>query len=504
MSSNPLHVTDTILRDAHQSLLATRMSTGSMLPIAERLEEVGYWSLEMWGGATFDSAMRFLKENPWDRVRELKVKAPTTPFQMLLRGQNILGYRHYPDDIVEKFVELAVQVGIKVFRVFDALNDPRNMEWAMRCVKKYGGHAQGAICYTISPVHDNAAFVRGAQELKAMGADSICIKDMAALLTPYAAYDLVKMMKAEVGLPVHVHTHNTSGFAIATLVKAAEAGADIVDTAISSMAGSTSQAPTESLVATFQGTERDTGLDLRLLNDIAGYFRTVRTEHLAQFETGLDAADIRVLLYQMPGGMISNLVSQLREQGAADRWEDVVRELPRVREDMGYPPLVTPTSQIVGTQAVLNVVLGERYKIISQEVKDYCKGLYGRPPADLNPDLVKMAIGDEERILVRPADLIEPGLDKAREEIGDLAESDEDVISYAMFPAQAREFLELRKAGMTKPIEEPRVFAAKPAAASGAAAAASTTAQAPLPPRPARVEHKSSLWKISNRVTGRR
>lgn len=508
MSANPLHVTDTILRDAHQSLLATRMSTGSMLPIAERLEEVGYWSMEMWGGATFDSAMRFLKENPWDRVRQLKAKAPTTPFQMLLRGQNILGYKHYPDDVVEKFVELAVKVGIKVFRVFDALNDPRNMEWAMRCVKKYGGHAQGAICYTISPVHDNAAFVRGALELKEMGADSICIKDMAALLTPYAAYDLVKMMKAEVGLPVHVHTHNTSGFAIATLIKAAEAGADIVDTAISSMAGGTSQAPTESLVATFQGTDRDTGLDLRLLNEIAGYFREVRTEHLAQFETGLDTADIRVLLYQMPGGMISNLVSQLREQGAANRWEDVVQELPRVREDMGYPPLVTPTSQIVGTQAVLNVVLGERYKIISKEVKDYCKGLYGRPPAELNPDLVKKAIGDEERITVRPADVLEPGLEQASEEIGDLAENDEDVVSYAMFPAQAREFFELRRAGMAKPIEEPRIFAAKPAAnaVSGAAApgAAATTAQAPLPPRPARVERGTSLWKISSRVAGRR
>jgi len=497
MSANPLRITDTILRDAHQSLLATRMSTGSMLPVAERLEQVGYWSLEMWGGATFDSAMRFLKENPWERVRVLKQRIPTTPFQMLLRGQNLLGYRHYPDDIVEKFVELAVKAGIQVFRVFDALNDPRNMEWAMRCVKKYGGHAQGAICYTISPVHNNETFVQGALELKAMGADSICIKDMAALLTPYVAYDLVKAIKERVGLPVHVHTHNTSGFAIATLLKSAEAGADMVDTAISSMAGGTSQAPTESMVAILQGTDRDSGLDLLLLNDIAGYFRTVRTEHLAQFETGLDTADIRVLLYQMPGGMISNLVSQLREQGAADRWEDVVKELPRVREDMGYPPLVTPTSQIVGTQAVLNVVLGERYKIISKEVKDYCKGLYGRPPAPLNPDLVKKAIGDEEPITVRPADLLEPGLEKAREEIGDLAESEEDVVSYALFPQVAREFFQLRRDGKVPPIEEPRIFPA--AAPAEAKAEAPKAGVAPIR-RPPRVPPSYSLWKLSQRV----
>jgi len=501
MGANPLKITDTILRDAHQSLLATRMSTGSMLPVADKLERVGYYSVEMWGGATFDSAMRFLKENPWDRVRVLKEKMPTTPFQMLLRGQNILGYRHYPDDIVEKFVELSVKVGIDIFRVFDALNDPRNMEWAMKCVKKYGGHAQGAICYTISPVHDLDSFVELGLTLKDMGADSICIKDMAALCTPYAAYELVKRLKEDVGLPVHFHTHNTSGFAVATLVKAAEAGVDIVDTAISSLAGGTSQAPTESVVAIFEGTERDTGLDLRLLNDIAGCFRDVRTEHLAQFETGLETADIRVLLYQMPGGMISNLVNQLREQGAEDRWDDVVHELPRVREDMGYPPLVTPTSQIVGTQAVLNVVLGERYKIISQEVKDYCRGLYGRPPAEINPDLIKRAIGDEERITGRPADMLEPGFEKAKEEIGDLAESDEDIISYALFPAQAREFFELRRAGMVKPIEEPRIF---PAAKAEAAAPGPKAVQAPLPPRPARVQPSHSLWKLADRVAGRR
>lgn len=500
MSTKPLEITDTILRDAHQSLLATRMSTGAMLPVAAKLERVGYHSVEMWGGATFDSAMRFLKENPWDRVRLLKEQMPTTPFQMLLRGQNILGYRHYPDDIVEKFVDLSIKVGIDVFRIFDALNDPRNMKWAMDCVKKRGGHVQASICYTISPVHNVDAFVNLALELKEMGADSICIKDMAALCTPYIGYELVKRIKDDVGLPVQFHTHNTSGFAMATLTKAAEAGVDVVDTAISSIAGGTAQPPTESIVAVFQNTERDTGLDLVLLNEIAGYFKDVRTDQLGQFEAGLKTADIRVLLYQMPGGMISNLINQLREQNAEDRWEDVVKELPHVREDLGYPPLVTPTSQIVGTQSVLNVLMGGRYKLITQEVKDYCRGLYGRAPAPLNPDVVKLAIGDDEPITGRPADHIEPGFEKAKEEIGDLAQNDEDVISYALFPNQAREFFELRRAGQTKPIEEPRIF---PAARPGAKAeSVAKTAEAPLPPRPARVQPAYSLWKLSNRVAG--
>ncbi|MEA3406580.1 MAG: pyruvate/oxaloacetate carboxyltransferase, partial [Chloroflexota bacterium] len=462
MADNPLKITDTILRDAHQSLLATRMSTGDMLPIAEKLEKVGYHSLEMWGGATFDSAMRFLKENPWERIRVLRERMPTTKFQMLLRGQNILGYRHYPDDIVEKFVEHSVKNGIDIFRIFDALNDPRNMSWAFECVKKYGGHVQGSICYTLSPVHDNDTFVELAQELKEMGADSICIKDMAALCTPYVAYELVKRLKEEVGLPVQYHTHNTSGFAMAALVKAAEAGVDVVDTAISSIAGGTAQPPTESIVATFQDTERDTGLDLELLTDIASYFREIREEHLPRFESGLETADIRVLLYQIPGGMLSNLVNQLREQGAEDRWEDVLEELPRTRRDLGYPPLVTPTSQIVGTQAVMNVLLGERYKVIPQEVRDYCKGLYGRPPAPIDPEVMKKALGDEEPITCRPADLLEPGFEKAREEIGDLARNEEDVLSYALFPQPAREFFELREVGKTLPIEDPRIFPEEP------------------------------------------
>jgi len=506
MSVNPLGITDTILRDAHQSLLATRMSTGSMLPVVDKLDKVGYHSLETWGGATFDSAMRFLKEDPWERLRVLHSRLPNTPQQMLYRGQNILGYRHYPDDIVDRFSRLAVKNGMNIFRIFDALNDTRNMAYAMQTVKKYGGHVQGAICYTISPVHTLDAFVAMAQELKELGADSLCIKDMAGLCTPYVAYELVKRFKAEVGLPVQFHTHDTAGFAIATLTKAAEAGADVVDTAISSLGGGLAQPPTESMVAIMQGSERDTGLDLRLLTEIAAYFREVRSKHLSKFETGISSADIRVLLYQMPGGMISNLVSQLRQQGAERRFEEVLAETPRVREDMGYPPLVTPTSQIVGTQAVVNVLMGERYKIISQEVRDYCRGLYGRAPAPLNPDLVKKAAGDQEIITVRPADRIEPGFDKAREEIGDLAQSEEDVISYALFPREAKEFFELRRDGQIQPIEEPRMFpaeapAAKPAGEAKPAAAGRT---AVAMDRPARPQPSYSLWKVADRVKGSR
>ncbi|MCE5258847.1 MAG: pyruvate carboxylase subunit B [Chloroflexi bacterium] len=493
MSRNPLGITDTILRDAHQSLLATRMSTGSMLPIAAKLEQVGYHSLEMWGGATFDSAMRFLQEDPWERIRALRSVAHTTPFQMLLRGQNIVGYKHYPDDIVDKFCELAVKDGINIFRIFDALNDTRNMAYAMQAVKKYGGHVQGTICYTISPVHSLDAFVALGKELKEMGSDSICVKDMAALCTPYAAYELVSRLKADVGLPVQFHTHDTSGFSVATLVKAAEAGADVVDTAISSMASGSAQPPTESIVATFQGTERDTGLSLPLLAEIAAYFTKVRTEHLAQFETGLSGADVRVLIYQIPGGMLSNLVSQLRQQGAENRYEEVLAEVPRVREDMGYPPLVTPTSQIVGTQAVVNVLTGERYKIISKEVKDYCLGLYGRAPAPLNPDLVKKAIGDEKPIAGRPADLLEPGFEKAKAEVGDLAHSEEDIISYALFPQQALEFFRLRQEGKVPPITEPRVF--KKPATPVVAAEKPKAAPAIVRPRPA-----VPLWRVANRL----
>jgi oxaloacetate decarboxylase alpha subunit len=499
MAKNPVKIMDTILRDAHQSLLATRMSTGSMLPIAEKMERVGYYSVEMWGGATFDTAMRFLGEDPWERIHLLREKMPTSKFQMLLRGQNILGYRHYPDDIVEKFCERSVANGMDIFRIFDALNDPRNMEWAMKCVKKYGGHVQAAISYTISPVHSTEAFVQLAQKLKTMGADTICVKDMAALCKPYVAFELVKRLKEEVGLPVQFHTHNTTGFGDATLVKACEAGCDIIDTAISTIGGGTAQPPTESMVALFQDTDRDTGLDLPLLAEIAAYFRDVRLNHLPAFESGLDTADVRALVAQVPGGMLSNLVSQLRQQNAEHRYDEVLAELPRVREDMGFPPLVTPTSQIVGTQAVMNVLMGERYKIMSQEVKDYCKGLYGQAPAELNPDLVKKALNGEEPITGRPADLLAPGFDKAKEEIGDLAESDEDVLGYAIFPQVARDFLQKRREGRLVPATEPRIFSVVPKGAT-AAPQLRTAVATPRAPRPA---PNYSLWKVSSRVRGR-
>ncbi len=444
---NPVMICDTVLRDAHQSLLATRMRTEDMLPIAARLERVGYWSVEMWGGATFDSAMRFLGEDPWERIRKLRREMPNTRFQMLLRGQNIVGYKHYPDDIVEHFVAAARRNGIDVFRVFDALNDIRNMEYAMRIVKREGGHVQAAICYTISPVHDIPSFVQMGRELAERGADSICIKDMAGLISPYAAYELVAALKKDVGLPVQLHTHYTSGMGTAALLKAAEAGVDVIDTAISSVSLSTSQPPTETLVAILKDTERDTGLDLALLADIARQMIEIRKKY-ASFEAGINAVDVNVLQFQVPGGMLSNLVSQLRQQGAMDRYYEVLDEVPRVREDLGYPPLVTPSSQIVGTQATLNVMMGERYKVIPEEVKQYIRGYYGKPPAPINPEVQRKAIGDEQPITCRPADMLSPGWEKAKAEIGDLAQSEEDILSYALFPQIARPFLERRAKGL--------------------------------------------------------
>ena len=444
--TNQLKICDLMLRDGHQSLLATRMRTDDMLPIAEKIDQVGYWAVEMWGGATFDSAMRFLDENPWDRIRLLKAAMPNTPFLMLLRGQNVVGYKHYPDDVLERFVVHAHADGINVFRIFDALNDVRNMRKAMEVVKREGAHVQASICYTIGPPYDVDYFVRTASRLADMGADSICIKDMAGLITPYIAYELVARLKADVGLPVHLHSHSTSGMATAALLKAIEAGVDIVDTAISALSGMTSHPPTESIVATLAGTERDTGFNLNLLAEIAAYFAEVRKKY-ARFESGMKAADVRVLQYQIPGGMLSNLVSQLRGQQAEDKYEAVLAEVPRVRKELGYPPLVTPSSQIVGTQATLNVVLGERYKIIPEEVRQYVRGYYGHPPAPIDPEIQRLAIGDEEPIDCRPADLIPPGMEKAREEIGDLARDEEDVISYALFPRVARPFLERRAWG---------------------------------------------------------
>ena len=446
MTGNPVRICDTILRDAHQSLLATRMRTDDMLPIAEKLDQVGYWSVEMWGGATFDSAMRFLNEDPWQRIRSLKSKMPNTPFQMLLRGQNVVGYKHYPDDVLERFVVKAHENGIEVFRVFDALNDVRNMRRAIEFVKREGAHAQGTICYTISPVHNVDSFVEMAHVLEDMGSDTICVKDMAGLLSPYVAYELIGRLKSEISIPIQLHTHYTSGMAMAAVLKGIEAGVDIVDTAISSLAMVTSQPPTETLVRILQESPRDSGLDLNLLAEISNYFANVRKKYAA-FESGMKGVDVRVLQFQIPGGMLSNLVSQLREQGAEDRYAEVLEEVPRVREELGFPPLVTPSSQIVGTQATLNVVLGERYKVIPAEVKNYVRGYYGRPPAAIDPEIKQKAIGDEEPIDCRPADLIEPGMDQARAGIGELAQSEEDVISYALFPQVARPFLERRKNG---------------------------------------------------------
>jgi oxaloacetate decarboxylase alpha subunit len=444
--TNPLKICDLMLRDGHQSLLATRMRTDDMLPIAEKIDQVGYWAVEMWGGATFDSAMRFLDENPWDRIRRLKERMPNTPFMMLLRGQNIVGYHHYPDDVLERFVVHAHANGIDAFRIFDALNDVRNMCRAMGVAKREGAHVQAAISYTIGPPYSIDYFVNLARQLVDMGADSICIKDMAGLISPYAAYELVRRLKEELDLPIHLHSHSTSGMATTAHLKAVEAGVDIVDTAISSLSLTTSHPPTESIVSMLQGRERDTGLNLRLLAEIAAYFTGVRRKY-ARFESGMFGVDVRVLQYQIPGGMLSNLVSQLRGQNAEDKYEEVLAEVPRVRAELGYPPLVTPSSQIVGTQATLNVVLGERYKIIPEEVRQYIRGYYGRPPAPIDPQVKRLAIGDEEPIDCRPADLIPPGMEKAQEEIGRLARSEEDVISYALFPQVARPFLERRARG---------------------------------------------------------
>lgn len=445
-----IHVTDVILRDAHQSLIATRMRTEDMLPICDKLDQVGYWSLEVWGGATFDACVRFLKEDPWERLRQLRQALPNTRLQMLLRGQNLLGYRHYADDVVEAFVEKAAANGIDVFRVFDALNDLRNLDTAIRAVKKAGKHAQGTICYTTSPVHTEALYVQQAKDLQAMGADSIAIKDMAGLLTPYATYDLVKALKAAVDIPLFLHSHSTAGLAPLCQLKAIEAGVDHIDTAISAFAGGTSHPATESQVAALRGTQWDTGLDLSLLQEIADYFREVRKKY-HQFESEFTHEDVSVQINQVPGGMMSNLANQLKEQNALDRIRDVFAEIPRVREDLGFPPLVTPTSQIVGTQAVLNVLTGERYKTITNEVKRYLAGGYGQPPAAVNDSVRKKAIGNEPVMDGRPADDLDPELNSLRADIGTLARCDEDVLTYAMFPEIARKFLQERQDGTLQP-----------------------------------------------------
>jgi oxaloacetate decarboxylase alpha subunit len=451
-SKKPLGITDVVLRDAHQSILATRMRIDDMLPIADKLDQVGYWSLESWGGATFDSCIRFLGEDPWDRIREFKKAMPKTQQQMLLRGQNLLGYRHYADDVVEKFVERAATNGVDVFRVFDAMNDPRNLATALKAVKNQGKHAQATLSYTTSPVHTLDAWVSLAKEIEDMGADSIAIKDMAGVLTPYNAFELVSRLKAQTDLEVQLHAHATSGLSDMTILKAVEAGIDRVDTAISSMSMTYGHTATESVVAALAGTERDTGIDLLLLEEIAAYFREVRKKY-AKFEGALRGTDSRILVAQVPGGMLTNMENQLREQGASDKFDEVLKEIPRVREDLGFIPLVTPTSQIVGTQAVLNVLTGERYKSISKETQGILKGEYGAAPAPMNAELQARVLDGKEVITCRPADLIDNEMDQVLADVKKLADEKgfklaenaiDDALTLAMFPQVAPKFLENR------------------------------------------------------------
>jgi oxaloacetate decarboxylase alpha subunit len=461
-----------------------------MLPVAEKLDAVGYHSLEVWGGATFDSCLRFLNEDPWERLRLLKAHLKKTPLQMLLRGQNIVGYRHYPDDVVERFVVKARENGIDIFRIFDALNDLRNMEWAMKVAKREGGHVQGTICYTISPVHSNDLFVEQARRLEEMGADSICIKDMAGLLAPRDAFDLVSKLKQQVRVPIQLHCHCTSGMATAAYLKAIEAGVDVVDTAISTLSLASSQPPTETVVSMLQHTPFDTGLDLTLLSQIARHFSEVRKKY-QEFEGQLVGVDINVLVYQIPGGMISNLVNQLREQKALDKLDQVLAEVPRVRQELGYPPLVTPSSQIVGTQASLNVLLGERYKTVPKEVRAYVQGYYGKPPGEIDPQVRKVVLGEEETIQCRPADMLAPEMEKAAQESKGQARSEEDVLSYALFPQVALDFFQRR-------LSDGKV--GKEVVAAIAAALAPTTAPASKVTKPVAPQRVAeSPWKLAGR-----
>ncbi|HIR58366.1 MAG TPA: oxaloacetate decarboxylase subunit alpha [Candidatus Gallacutalibacter pullicola] len=440
-------ITDTTLRDAHQSLIATRMPIEDMLPILDKMDKVGFHSLECWGGATFDSCLRFLNEDPWERLRTIRKHCPNTKLQMLFRGQNMLGYRHYADDVLEYFVQKTVANGMDIIRIFDALNDIKNLQTAIKAAKKEGAHVQVAISYTTGPVFTNDYYVKYAKQIADAGADSICLKDMAALLTPYNTYSLVKDIKAAVDLPIQIHTHYTSGLASMCLMKGIEAGADVVDTAMSPLALGTSHAPTESMVAALQGTEYDTGLDLMLLNEIREYFMGLRKKYIDSglLDQSMLATNTKALVYQVPGGMLSNLLKQLKDAGKADKLEEVLQEVPRVREDSGYPPLVTPTSQIVGTQAVFNVIMGERYKMCTNEFKGLVAGKYGTTPMPIDPEFRKKIIGDEEPITCRPADLLEPELETLRKECAEWIEQDEDVLSYAQFPKVATDFFKKRR-----------------------------------------------------------
>ena len=436
-------ITETSLRDGHQSLMATRMTTAEMLPIIETMDKIGYYAMEVWGGATYDAAIRFLHEDPWERLREIRKRAKNTKLQMLLRGQNLLGYRHYADDIVDKFVELSIKNGIDIIRTFDALNDTRNIRKASESTKKYGGHSQLAICYTISPVHTIEYYKKLALEMQSMGADSIAIKDMSGILLPNVASILVSELKSVLNIPLELHTHSTAGLAEMSIIEAIDAGVDIVDTAISPFGGGTSQPCTEPLVRTLQGTEYDTGLNLELLKEVAEYFKPIRKKYIDNGTMNPKALGVEpnIVEYQLPGGMLSNLLSQLKSQGAEDKYEDVLREIPRVRKDMGYPPLVTPMSQMVGTQSVMNILTGKKYHMIPKEIKDYVKGMYGKSPVPISEEIKKTVIGEEEVFTGRPADLLKDEYDTMKTEIGDLAKSDEDVLTYACFPQIAKGYL---------------------------------------------------------------
>jgi len=444
-------IMETVLRDAHQCLVATRMRTDDMLPIARELDEIGYWSIEAWGGATFDATLRFLHEDPWERLRKLKGAMPKTPFQMLLRGQNLVGYHNYPDDVVEAFVDRAAANGIDVFRIFDAMNDMRNLKTAIDAALRTGKLVEGTVCYTISPVHTSDYFVGVAEKLAEMGVHTICLKDMAGMLAPYAAYDIISKIKQRIDLPFHLHSHCTAGLAQMSYMMAIEAGADIVDTAISPFSQGASQPATEQVVAALMGTPHDTGLDLDKLARIAAYFYGVRRNY-AEFESPVNnQIKTDILTSQIPGGMLSNLVAQLREQNAEDRLDAVLAEMPSVRKDLGYPPLVTPTSQIVGSQAALNVMTGKRYAVVSKETRNYVMGHYGEAPGPISDEMKEKALGKRQPITCRPADLLEPGLDQARRDSAGLAQSDEDVLSYALFPEIAKEYFTTREARADSP-----------------------------------------------------
>lgn len=443
---NKVKFTETVLRDGHQSLIATRLKTDEIIPILETMDKVGYHALEMWGGATFDACLRFLNEDPWERLRQIRANVKDTKLQMLLRGQNLLGYRNYPDDIVERFIRKSIENGIDIIRIFDALNDIRNLETSIKTIKKENAHCQCAISYTTSPVHTTDYYLELIKSMENMGADSICIKDMAGVLTPYNAYELVKKIKETTKLPIEVHTHCTSGIADMIYMKAVEAGVDIIDTAISPFSGGTSQPPTESLAVTFSEMDRNPELNMGALTEVAEYFKPIRDKYMkaGTLDTKVLLTEPQTLNYRVPGGMLSNLLSQLKQQNAVEKYEDVLREVPKVREDLGYPPLVTPMSQMVGTQSLFNVLMGERYKLVPKEIKDYVRGLYGKPLYPVKEEIKNKIIGNEDIVTVRPADLLKPEYDKTKNEIGDLARSEEDVLSYVLFPQVAKTFFENR------------------------------------------------------------